>query len=278
MFRKLLLLTFIIIFSVQAHGQDTIVLITGRVIPVLSVDFQEYRVAYKKIPRSLKKSADNGKLNDGPVKKKKSGFRTMDPLRIFSIKYRDGSERIIYQPDSLDPMEFTQEQMRMFIRGEQDATKYYKNNLNKGIGFGLGAGAGLLGFYGLAIPPLYATIMGSFTPNLTTRLKRQNELKDKKAILDQLSQPAVPAATESNPEALKSYDLALKNYNSAVKDYDKALKRHPKNIEFSDTELFSHIEYREGYEKKARDRKIRNAMLSGLAGFVLLVVGLPIIY
>ncbi len=277
MFRKLLLFAFIFIFANQAHGQDTLVLLSGRVIPVLSVDFQEYRVAYRKLPKVSKEISNQQTTDNGTIKKKKTRFRTMDPLRIFSVKYSDGTERVIYQPDSLDPMEFTQDQMRLFIKGEQDADMYYKNHFNKGLGFSLGAGAGLLGFYGLAVPPLYATIMGSFTPNLSNRLKRQNKLQEAKASLDAMTLPIAPSAG-SSPETLAAYEDSKSKYDAAVKKHDKALKCHPKSIAFSDPDLLARNEYREGYERKARDRKIRNAMLSGLAGFVMLVVGLPIIY
>ena len=277
MFRKLLFLASIFICVAQAQGQDTLVLINGRVIPVLSVDFQEYRVAYRKLPKGAEQKAQAQSTENGTPNKKKSKFRTMDPLRIFSVKYSDGTERVIYRPDSLDPMEFTQDQMRLFIKGEQDADKYYKNNFNKGLGFGLGAGAGLLGFYGLAVPPLYATIMGSFTPNLSNRLKRQNRLQEAKSVLDAMTMPLAPVGDASS-EAIATYEDSKSKYNAAVKNYDKALKCHPRNIAFSDPDLLARNEYREGYERKARDRKIRNAMLSGLAGFVMLVVGLPIIY
>ena len=147
----------------------------------------------------------------------KSKLKTIDPERIFSIRYRDGSERVIYTTDSLDPVDFKPEEMRMFIKGEQDADKYFKSNLNKGAAFVIGAGGGLLGFYGLAVPPLYSTIVGSFSP----RLEKQ-----------------------------KVSDPALLQNNS----------------------------YREGYERKARDRKIRNGVISGLIGFVAGSVALNFIY
>lgn len=105
----------------------------------------------------------------------------------------------------------------MFIKGEQDADKYYKNNFNKGTAFVLGASGGLLGFYGLAVPPLYATIVGAFSPKM-----------EKQKVSD-------PALLQNNI-------------------------------------------YREGYEKKARDRKIRNAMIGGLVGFVAGSVAFSIIY
>lgn len=276
MFRKLLFLPAFFLLMTNVHAQDTLVLINGRIIPVLSVDLQEYRIAYRKIPKEPK--IKKVELQEVTSEKKKSRLRTMDPERVFSIKYKDGSEKIIYRPDSLDPLEFTQEQMRLFIIGEQDATKYYKNHLNKGIGFGLGAGAGFLGFYGIAIPPLYATIMGSFTPNLTHRLKRQNELVTTKQLLDKLTLPVPPPQNNSSTELVNAYEESLKEYTKAQKNYESAVKKHSKNMSFSNPDLVANNEYREGYEKKARDRKIRNAMLSGLAGFIGLVVALPIIY
>ena len=60
---------------------------------------------------------------------------------MFSISYADGTERVIYERDSLDPVDFSVEQMRMFIRGEQDADRYYKNTTNKVAAFLIGGGA-----------------------------------------------------------------------------------------------------------------------------------------
>ena len=179
-------------------AQDTLVLINGKTILVKSVDLKDYTIAYRKM-------------------EPKSKLKTIDPERVFSIRYKDGTERIIYYSDTLDPVDFKPEEMRMFIKGEQDADKYYKNNFNKGTAFVLGASGGLLGFYGLAVPPLYATIVGAFSPKM-----------EKQKVSD-------PALLQNNI-------------------------------------------YREGYEKKARDRKIRNAMIGGLVGFVAGSVAFSIIY
>ena len=185
-------------FISEAFARDTIVLINGKSIPVKSSDLKDYSIFYRK-------PTPNTKL------------KTIDPERVFSIRYKDGNERVIYYSDTLDPVDFKPEEMRMFIKGEQDADKYYKNNFNKGTAFVLGAGGGLLGFYGLAVPPLYATIVGAFSPKM-----------EKQKVSD-------PALLQNNI-------------------------------------------YREGYEKKARDRKIRNAMIGGLIGFVAGSVTLSIIY
>jgi len=267
MHHKLLYLVCVFLILNQASAQDTIVLISGKVIPVQSVDLQDYTIAFRKMPKPAK---DPGTSAHSTAPAKKSKLRTIDPERVFSVKYRDGSERIIYTPDTLDPLEFTPEQMRLFIYGEQDAARFYKNNLNKGIGFGFGAASGLLGFYGLAGPPLYATIMGSFTPDLNKRREKQMEMEQARHDLELTAIPATPADPESNA----AYQAELNKYTAANEKYEKLKKHHY----FSDVKLLDKNEYREGYERKARDRKIRNAMLSGLAGFVVMVVGLPVIY
>ena len=109
MFRKLLFLSTFFIITHQAFAQDTLILINGKVIPVLNTDLQEYRIAYRKIPDGYTKEYDSQGTPEGSLKKKKSRLRTMDPERVFAIKYRDGTESIIYRPDSLDYLEFSHE-------------------------------------------------------------------------------------------------------------------------------------------------------------------------
>ena len=180
------LLLFFLISLVPARAQDTLLLINGHKMVVKSVDLKDYTIAYRTLG--------------------KNRLRTIDPYRVFSIVYADGTERVIYERDSLDPVDFSVEQMRMFIRGEQDADRYYKNTTNKVAAFLIGGGASYFTIYGLVIPPLYATIIGSFSPR-------------------------------------------IEKYQT-------------------DINLLNVSEYREGYERKARDRKIRNALIGGMAGFV----------
>lgn len=180
------LLLLFLLSLVPARAQDTLLLINGHKMVVKSVDLKDYTIAYRTL--------------------EKNRLRTIDPYRVFSIVYADGTERVIYQRDSLDPVDFSVEQMRMFIRGEQDADKYYHNTPNKVAAFLIGGGASYFTIYGLIIPPLYATVVGSFSPR-------------------------------------------IEKYRT-------------------DINLLNVSEYREGYERKARDRKIRNALISGMAGFV----------
>jgi len=65
--------------------------------------------------------------------------------------------------------DFRVDQMRMFILGEQDAMKYYKNDINKVGGFLFGAGSVYFGFYGIIGPALYSTVVGSFSPNMESK-------------------------------------------------------------------------------------------------------------
>lgn len=219
---------FFLFAGCAVQAQDTLLLISGKVIPAKSVDLKDYTIAYRK-------PGDGSKL------------KTIDPERVFSIQYGDGSERIIYTPDTLDPMEFTVSQMRNFIKGEQEASRFYKSTTNKGLAFVVGGGASILGFYGLAIPPLYSTVIGSFSPNLN-KLEAKQEQAEKRLM------------TVKN----------LSNVTDADYQHElmKAEKNLRKNLAFTDKSMIQVSEFREGYERKVRDRKIRNSLLSGLAGFV----------
>lgn len=68
----------ILLFSSLCNAQDTLVLITGKVIPVKSVDLGEYSITYRTL--------DGLKVKD------------IDPARVFSIKYANGAERVILEP------------------------------------------------------------------------------------------------------------------------------------------------------------------------------------
>ena len=174
-------------FSTLSMAQDRIILINGSVLDVKNVELKDNRVSFQ----SMKKE-----------KRKK-----INPDRVFSIQYADGSEKVIFTSDPLDPNDFKPEEMRMFIKGEQDANMYYHNTGTKIASAVVGAGSGLLTIYGLVVPALYSTIVGSFSPNV---------------------------------------------------------QKH----KVSDPVLRDNLNYREGYERKCRDRKIRNSLIYGFGGFV----------
>ena len=175
------------LFAQETQQGGNLLLINGKIIPFKLIESNGYDLVYR-------------------TPDPKNKLKKIDPERVFSIKYMDGSERVIFQRDTLDPLEFTVDEMRLFIKGEQDADRLYHNNLNKVGAFAAGVVSSYFGFYGVIGPPLYASFFGAFTPKV---------------------------------EKIKGVD----------------------------TELIKIPEYREGFEKKARDRKIRNMLISGFIGF-----------
>jgi hypothetical protein len=189
-------------FSLAAVAQEeanpgVILLISGKEIPFRSVESTGYDLVYR--------TAGN-----------KNKLKKIDPERVFSLRYMNGTERVIFQRDTLDPLDFTEAEMRMFIKGEQDGGRLYHNKWNYITGFSAGGVSSFFGFYGLVGPFLYTTVYTAFTPNV-------------------------------------------------------------QKIRGVDPELIKIPEYREGFEKKARDRKIRNTLVSGFVGFATGIVVLSVI-
>jgi hypothetical protein len=132
--------------AVSVMGQDKILLMNGKILNVKNISLKGYTVAYR--------TSDKNKL------------KQIDTERIFSIQYADETERVVFSPNSADPLEYTVDQMRMYVKGEQDATLYYKNNWNKVFGFAAGVGSSFLGFYGIIGPAVYGALVGEFSPNM----------------------------------------------------------------------------------------------------------------
>ena len=154
---KFFLVLIFLIATINLRGQDSIVLMSGKVMAVKNVSLNTNTIAYRTL--------DKNKL------------KTIDPERVFSIRYADGNERIIFLRDTTDTAEYSVSEMRMFIKGELDADKYYKTNWDRGNnvqayceafgpGLVLGAGASFFAIYGLVIPPRYSTVLGKFTPKM----------------------------------------------------------------------------------------------------------------
>ncbi|MEO0311877.1 MAG: hypothetical protein RIQ89_1534 [Bacteroidota bacterium] len=185
--KKFLLLCFICICNLLAAQEGEMLLLSGKVKKFKSVDGSGFKIAYRTL--------------------EKNKLRSIAFERVFSLRYPDGTEKVVYQKDPYDSLDFTVDQMRMFIKGEQDADKYYHNNVNKVLATIMGVGSGYFAIYGIIGPPLYSTIMGNFSP-----------------------------------------------------------KVKPNKV--SDPQLISIPEYREGYERKCRDKKITQGLLFGFGGFL----------
>ncbi len=260
----------ILLFSSLCNAQDTLVLITGKVIPVKSVDLGEYSITYRTL--------DGLKVKD------------IDPARVFSIKYANGAERVIFRTDSLDPIDFTEDEMRRFIKGEQDAREFYRNNTPKYTGFLVGAASSYLAIYGLPFPVIYATVIGAYSPNL----KKKMSFEVGGNALDKAGLKAGPVLNSSigtvpNPVFDKDSELTIANrkfiftentnLDSAVSMINADFKKHRVHavnqnnqlrlFKSSDDRNLDDEIYREGFEKRSRDYKIRSALIGGFIGYII---------
>ena len=132
-----------------ANAQDVLTLYNGRKIYTKIVEVNNEYIIYK---------------HSSDIKERNKSILL---VRIFSIE-SCGKEEVVYRPDPLDPELFTVEQMRMFIKGEQEAMRFYNSDATKIVSVVFGAASGYFGFfYGLIGPPLLTTIVGSFSPKMS---------------------------------------------------------------------------------------------------------------
>jgi hypothetical protein len=90
--------------------------------------------------------------------------RNVDKFRVFSIVKNDGTEQIIYEPDT--SYDLSVDQMRIYIEGEQAAIKYYHKPGNVVAGVIAGVAGSYFTFYGLPVPVLYGAIAGRISPKV----------------------------------------------------------------------------------------------------------------
>lgn len=140
-----LLAALLICSTASVFGQHKILLTNGKVIEAVNYTVGEIFVTYTK-------SGD-----------KKTGSRAIDRYDVFSITTASGTEEMIYAP--LDSLDFTIEEARQYIRGEQAAKLIYKPKGSTIGAAAVGAGASILSFYALPVPMLYAVIAGRFNTN-----------------------------------------------------------------------------------------------------------------
>lgn len=135
--------------------KDTVLLLNGTVIISTVVD------------------TTNGVLT---IKNKKNPAKNyiIDNERVFSIRNSSG-ENIIYTYDTLIGNEFTVEEMRYFIKGEQDAEKGFKAYGSLYGNMALGIASGLTGSFFCPIPP-FAFVALSGLPKVKIKHKTVSNL------------------------------------------------------------------------------------------------------
>jgi hypothetical protein len=144
MFRTLQLFTvfILLITATSASSQetkDTVTLLNGDVIICTVIDTTNGLTSIK----NPKKTTKNILIEND---------------RIFSIRNKNG-ESIIYTYDTLIGNEFTIDEMRYFIYGEQDADKNFKANGCLAIGAAVGVLSGITGSFFSPIPPFAFTAL-----------------------------------------------------------------------------------------------------------------------
>lgn len=130
--------------ALQLQAQDRILLMNGQTIDAKVIGQSTLEVRYALIR--------NEKVKE----------RAEPTENVFSVTDSSGVEKLWYFQDSLFGNDFTVQQMRHYIRGEQDARKGYKPIIPMIGGFVAGAGLviGLdIEFMALLIPPIYGGAM-----------------------------------------------------------------------------------------------------------------------
>lgn len=274
-----ILIGIILILSLKVNAQDTIVLITGKIIPVKSVEYHDYTLDYR--------TSDGLKL------------KSIDVSRVYSVKYSSGAERVVFRTDSLDAADFTEDEMRRFIIGEQDARALYRNSSAKFVSFLIGGGASFGGFFGLPVPLLFSSAIGGFSSNVEKNLTF-NISGDASSVAGLSQSKVVNSIVGNNVNPVFQKDLKLviagksivfnetSTLDSAVSLINSKFKAHRvhavnqnnklKLYRSADDKNLTDQVYLEGFEKRARDYKIRNSLLGGLAGYIVSAITFSIIF
>lgn len=151
LFLRLQFLVFGFIFVLQdiASAQYSILLLNGRQKQISKYELRGPDLVYRKPDDKAGKA------------------HKMDRYSVYSVTDSLGKEDLVYNP--IDTTEdLSAERMRIFIKGEQYASKNYKAPFGvKAESFAVGFGAGLLTIYGTPIPFLNAAVLQRFTPPVT---------------------------------------------------------------------------------------------------------------
>ena len=138
-------LLIVLILSTQVNAQHTIQLLNGKQIIAETYSVGDVFVSYKK-------PGDN-----------RTAPRLINRFDVFSVKKATGEEEMLYYPS--DSLDFSVEDARSYIDGEQTAIKYYNRPSVKWTSAVVGAGSSILRFYALPIPMLYSLALGRHNPH-----------------------------------------------------------------------------------------------------------------
>ena len=153
------------LFAQKTPVTDTVLLLNGiRLTGKITSDLGEYyRFEWDKSPGKTKSLA-------------------IEKLEIFSITNSDHQKSILYSPDSLLNRTFSISQMQDYIEGERTADLFYKPRLPLYGGVVAGGTGALLGFWGMALPPIYLLGLSTRKPPLPKSIALPAQVKDKECF------------------------------------------------------------------------------------------------
>lgn len=124
-----------VLLSCTIYAQDVILKMSGHEIDCKITEVNDFEVRYE-------------------VKNKRGKVKTLSNPRsdIFSITPKDSTEQVFYSQDTFIGDDFTVQEMRVYIAGEQDALAGYDPRPTTYVGYGLGATGGYLAEGGLITP------------------------------------------------------------------------------------------------------------------------------
>lgn len=160
---------FLCLLSVVSYAQEQqkILLMTGKEIEG-RVTGQDSAYLYYDLFKS-----------NGSFKPKK-----LDIERVFSINRGDVEERVIYTMDTAVGNYFTVDEMRYYIKGEQDAMRFYKAN------WVITAGAPVTAGLGFVLSGTVLAFAVPFTYLVTTGIPKYNVERNNPASANLMAQPA----------------------------------------------------------------------------------------
>ena len=120
---------------------DTIMFLNGEVSPARIIDTANNLVRF--LPQK---------------KKRKSRLQEVEIAKVFSLKFYNGEERIVYFHDSVIGNVFTVLEAKMFILGEREADKHYHNKWPFIIGFTSGLTSPLVLSNAVALSPFVPAV------------------------------------------------------------------------------------------------------------------------
>jgi len=195
----------------------------------------------------------NGKIILGKISKVESGkvyYSLMEKTRLksietddlFSISYNNLGIKYFYSHDTTSGNFLTRDEMYTFLMGQNYARENYRAPLSTAGGVLFGITGGVIGFWGMTIPCAYVFISGIKEPGFVY-----------------------------NEKLPYQFDIKYIETEPLIVNKPGFSNERPK-IMPEGTPIFADPLFKEGYIYAAKDRKVKNAIIGGVAGFVSLVV------